>query len=217
MGSRSTLVAGLLAGMTAAAVMLVAAVLALPEPSPGAAALASPSSATGSPGVSTPPPESAGEPSVEASIVTTTFRIGEPAPALRVPQLGGGQIDLTKLAGQPVWIAFIQTTCGSCAEDIGTMTTSAARYADAGLVVIAIDVREDEAIMTAFVQGHGVTFPIGLDADGAAATAWNAVTLPAHFWIDRDGVVRAAALGGIGPEAMARNLQAILPGIDVTP
>ncbi len=51
------------------------------------------------------------------------------------------------------------------------------------------------------------TFPLGLDATGANAEAWDALVLPIHFWIDRDGIVRDGALGGIGPDIMAQGVQ----------
>ena len=35
--------------------------------------------------------------------------------------------------------------------------------------------------------------------------------------VDRDGVVRYGALGGIGPDVMAEGLKTILPGVNVTP
>ena len=97
------------------------------------------------------------------------------------------------------------------------MSGFAARYADDGLVVIAVDIREDEGTVAAFAQRLKATFPLGLDADGAAQQAWGAYALPVHFWIDTTGVVRDGALGGIGPDVMARGVGAILPGVKVTP
>jgi hypothetical protein len=41
--------------------------------------------------------------------------------------------------------------------------------------------------------------------------------LPVHYWIDKTGIVRDGALGGIGPDVMARGVAAILPGVTVTP
>jgi hypothetical protein len=38
---------------------------------------------------------------------------------------------------------------------------------------------------------------------------------PVQFWIDEDGIVQDAALGGIGPDIMAEGLQSILPGVTV--
>jgi hypothetical protein len=84
-------------------------------------------------------------------------------------------------------------------------------------VVIAIDVNEDEAEVAAFMVEVGATFPVGLDPEGTAQAAWQAGALPTHFWIDSAGIIRAGALGGIGPDVMAANLATILPGVDVTP
>lgn len=134
-----------------------------------------------------------------------------------MPQVGGGTIDLRNLKGKPVWINFMATWCPPCQDEFPLMNGFAARYAKTGLVVIAIDVREEEGAVAAFAEGLGATFPLGLDADGKASATWNAIALPVHFWIDADGIVRDGALGGIGPDVMANGLKTILPGVDVTP
>ena len=121
-----------------------------------------------------------------------------------MPQVGGGTIDLANLRGKPVWVNFMATWCPPCQDEFPLMNGFAARYASTGLVVIAIDVKEDEGAVAAFAERLGATFPLGLDTDGAAAASWDAVALPVHFWIDADGIVRDGALGGIGPDVMAR-------------
>jgi len=59
--------------------------------------------------------------------------------------------------------------------------------------------------------------PVGLDSDGTAQAAWGARALPVHFWIDKDGIVGDAALGGLGPDAMGTGLGSSLPVVTVTP
>jgi thiol-disulfide isomerase/thioredoxin len=157
-----------------------------------------------------------GSPAASAS-ATGLFHIGEPAPALVVPQVGGGTIDLAELKGKPVWVNFMATYCPPCQDEFPLMNGFAARYADAGLVVLAIDVKEDEGTVAAFAESLSATFPLGLDTDGKASADWDAIVLPVHFWIDADGIVRDGALGGIGPDIMARGLQTILPDVTVTP
>jgi cytochrome c biogenesis protein CcmG, thiol:disulfide interchange protein DsbE len=107
--------------------------------------------------------------------------------------------------------------CPPCRDELPIMNGLAARYADTGLVVLAIDVREDEAVVDAFIRELDVTFPVGLDTDGTAQSDWGALALPVHYWVDAEGVVRDGALGGIGPEVMAEGLESILPGVEVTP
>ncbi len=215
MGPRATIVSGLAAGMAAAVLLLGLAVALLPDP--GAAAPTA--GVTATPGSSVVPGTTiaSGGPTAEASIGTAAFHVGEAAPALRVPQLGGGEVDLANLAGRPVWINFMQTVCPPCVDELPLMNGFAARYTESGLVILVVDVREDEGTVADFMRSLGVNLPVGLDQDGAAASAWDAVALPTHLWIDGDGIIRAGALGGIGPDIMAEHLQVILPGVEVTP
>jgi cytochrome c biogenesis protein CcmG/thiol:disulfide interchange protein DsbE len=219
MGPRSSIAAGLLVGVAAAVALLAMVVAFAPEQatptpsgprpsvalsSPGPAVMAS-SSAASSP---SPGPAASG---------SSPFHIGEPAPALVVAQVGGGTIDLAALRGKPVWVNFMATWCPPCQDEFPLMGGFAARYADDGLVVLAIDVKEEEGLVASFAQSLGATFPLGLDLDGRIAEAWDALALPVHFWIDADGIVRDGSLGGIGPDVMATGLRTILPGVDVTP
>jgi cytochrome c biogenesis protein CcmG, thiol:disulfide interchange protein DsbE len=215
MWARLSIVAGLVVGVAVAALVLGGMVAFAPDPPPR----------------STPAPSVAvvsARPSVVASVAPTpapsgsagggaAFHVGEPAPALVVPQVGGGTIDLAGLKGKPVWINFMATWCPPCQDEFPLMNGFAARYASNGLVIIAVDVREEEGAVAAFADQLNATFPLGLDADGKAAETWDALALPVHFWIDAEGVVRDGALGGIGPDVMAAGLKTILPGVDVTP
>ncbi len=111
----------------------------------------------------------------------------------------------------------MQTICEPCVTEFPLMNGFGARYSDAGLVIIAVDIREEEGAVATFAQSLNATFPLGLDTDGAAQREWGAFALPTHFWIDKDGIVRDGALGGIGADIMARGLGTILPGVEVTP
>ena len=148
-------------------------------------------------------------------------RLGQPLgaqdPPLTAPQVGGGTIDLAALRARPIWLVFTGTYCPPCRDEYPVMNAFAARYADTGLVVIAVHVREGEDVVAPFIASLNVVFPVGLDADGSRARAWDAAVLPLHYFIDAQGIVRDAALGGIGPDVMARGLQEILPGVTVTP
>jgi len=187
-----------------------------PDPPPRSTPAPTPALASASPtALVTPGPTATPLPS--ASAVDAPFHIGQPAPSLSVPRVGGGTIDLANLRGKPVWVNFMATWCPSCQDEFPLMNGFAARYASSGLVVVAIDVREDEGAVAAFAKQLGATFPLGLDTDGAASRAWDAIALPVHFWIDAEGIVRDGALGGIGPDVMADGLKAIMPGVVITP
>ena len=227
MWPRLSILAGLMAGVAAAALVIGGILFLAPEPGAATTPPPQPSASltvlpsllpTASPSASPSATASgSGGPSSDPSSAAALFHIGEPAPALVVPQVGGGTIDLASLRGKPVWVNFMGSYCPPCRDEFPLMNGYANRLADDGLVVIAVDVKEDEGVAAAFAESLGATFPLGLDADGSAAARWKAVALPVHFWIDKDGIIRDGALGGIGPDVMSAGLRTILPGVEVEP
>jgi peroxiredoxin len=217
-----SILAGLGAGILVAVLLLAAFVFVGPDPvglRPTPAPTLLPSA---SPTPSVEPSvvasaSAAPSPGAPSDAVQDGFHVGEMAPPLVVAQVGGGTIDLATLRGKAVWLNFMQTTCPECIDEFPRMNAFKARYEKDGLVVIAVDIREEEGTVASFADRLGATFPLGLDGDATAQRAWGAFALPMHFWIDRDGVVRAGALGGIGPDVMATSLAKILPGVTVTP
>jgi cytochrome c biogenesis protein CcmG, thiol:disulfide interchange protein DsbE len=216
MESRVAIAAGLGSGVLVA-VLLIVALVAL-GPDPAATPVTLPPSGSAAPASPTAARHVSAAPSGSAipSAGDAAFHIGEPAPPLVVPQVGGGTFDLAALRGQPVWVNFMRTDCPPCRDEFPQMNGFSVRYADEGLVVVAIDVREDEGTIVDFAKSLNTTFPIGLDADGSAERRWEAVVLPVHFWVDAEGIVRDGALGGIGPDIMADGLRKIMPGVDIT-
>jgi thiol-disulfide isomerase/thioredoxin len=226
MWPRLSILAGLLTGVAAAALVIGGILAFAPEPSAAPTLAPQPSVSLGP----LPTPTATPSPVPSGSAVASPpaagaspsgggrpFHVGDPAPTLVVPQVSGGIIDLSKLRGKPVWVNFMGTYCPPCLDEFPLMSRFATRHADDGLVVLAIDVREDEGTVAAFAERLGATFPLGLDSDGSASLRWDALALPVHFWIDRDGIIRDGALGGIGPDIMARGLRTIMPGVDVQP
>lgn len=228
MGGKTVIGLGLFTGVVAGGLLvggLVAflpgpgSVASSPTPAPTVAATPEPSETPSpSPAASASPPAPetpTAEPSATAA--AQAFGVGELAPSLVLPLVGGGTVDLAALRGKPVWINFMATWCPPCIDELPLMAGFAARYEETGLVVIAVDVREDEAAVAAFAKGLGVTFPVALDTTGATSSSWRVGPLPVHFWVDKDGIVRDGALGGLGPDVMATGLGSILPGVTVTP
>jgi cytochrome c biogenesis protein CcmG/thiol:disulfide interchange protein DsbE len=213
---RFTLIVALAAGIATVAVAALAIVTLAPErprsaPSQPPIVLPTPPAASGS------PPVASGSPAAASGSPVNAFRVGQPAPQLNLVRMGGGTIDLAAMRGKPVWVNFMGTYCPPCRDEFPLMNGFAARYASAGLQVVAVDVNEDEATIASFARQLNITFPIGLDPDGSASQTWGAVVLPVHYWIDATGVIRDGAYGGIGPDIMAQGLSKIMPGVTVSP
>jgi peroxiredoxin len=78
------------------------------------------------------------------------------------------------------------------------------RHRGDGLVVVGLNVtaQDSEAAARAFVQEFGLGFPIVLDRDGAASARYELIGLPSTYFIDRQGIIRVAIIGGPMSEAV---------------
>jgi cytochrome c biogenesis protein CcmG/thiol:disulfide interchange protein DsbE len=228
MGGKTAIGLGLVSGVLAGGLTIGALIALTPgpaTPSPAVTPAPTESAPTGSdapsdgPSGDLPggPTASGGSPVPSATSLAQAFGVGEPAPVLELPGVGGEPVNLADYRGRPVWVNFMATWCPPCRDELPLMAGFQARYDDTGLVVIAVDVGEDEATVQAFFADLGIYIPVALDSAGTAQAAWGAIALPVHFWIDENGTVRDGALGGIGPDVMAAGLQTILPGVTVTP
>ncbi len=54
----------------------------------------------------------------------------------------------------------------------------------------------------------GITYPLAVDP--STAVDYEVVALPTHFWIDRDGIVRAWASGDAPPDVFEEKLARIV-------
>jgi peroxiredoxin len=209
---------GLIVGAAVALGLAVAVYSLVPAaPAPTPAATSTPAAVLPSPTpLATPPTTEEPTPEPSASRSLSPFPlVGQPAPPLIAPGLDGSTIDLAAYRGKPVWVVFTGTYCPPCRDEYPLMNGYAVRYAETGLVVLAIHVKEDAATVKPFVDELNVTFPVALDPDGSRAATWDALALPVHYWIDEAGIVQDAALGGLGPDQMARGLATILPGVTI--
>lgn len=66
---------------------------------------------------------------------------------------------------------------------------------DNGLVMVAVSLDADPALVAPFVAKHGFTFPVALDPKLEVANAYGVRALPSSFLVDRHGGLAALALG----------------------
>jgi len=142
---------------------------------------------------------------------------GQLAPALEVDDLAGGTINLASLRGKAVWLNFLGSWCPPCYDELPAMEGYWLRLKDKGLVMVGVDIKEGRSEAQALVKQVGVTFPVGVDPSSVTEQFWSAYAMPVHFWIDKDGYVRAFAFGGIGPQQMEGGLSSVLPEEFPTP
>ncbi|MGH2468010.1 MAG: TlpA family protein disulfide reductase [Candidatus Limnocylindrales bacterium] len=214
---RAPFLAGALAGLLVA-VVAVAAVLAGLQPrtiAPSAQASAAVSTSPGASGSG-----SAGAATVSASPAANAppvgIHVGDRAPALKLPALGGGTIDLAANRGKPTWVSFTASWCPSCRDELGLMNSFRGQLGDR-MAMLVVDVKEDPDTVASLVSATNIQAPVGLDRDGTASAAWQAYVLPVHYWVDGQGIVRSVLYGAAPPDAFIHGIQTVLPGASLSP
>jgi peroxiredoxin len=129
----------------------------------------------------------------------------------QLTDLDGQPIRLADLRGQGVWINFWASWCPPCQQETPIIRDLAARYRDAGLVVVGIAVQETQpADIRAYADRYALDYTIGFDASGHIFRQYRVFGLPTQFFIRPDGVI--ASVGKTVDEASAvAAIEAILP------
>jgi thiol-disulfide isomerase/thioredoxin len=129
-----------------------------------------------------------------------------PTPGLRLPDLDGRTWDLAAHRGQVVLLNFWASWCEPCRAEMPSLEHLARRHEADGLAVVAVNFKERAAQVKHFLAQVPLALPMLLDADGAAARAWQARILPSTVLIDRRGRARRLVRGELdwtGPAAAA--------------
>jgi cytochrome c biogenesis protein CcmG/thiol:disulfide interchange protein DsbE len=137
--------------------------------------------------------------------------VGEPAPGIELATLDGEPVSLAALQGRPVLVNFWATWCLPCRDEFPLLAEAYRAHADDRLEILGI-VHDDTADgARAFAADMGATWPMVLDPDDEAWADYLGVGMPTSFFIDTDGVVQAASLGGFSEDGLTALLARILP------
>lgn len=112
----------------------------------------------------------------------------QPAPTFSLATLTDDIVHLTDLHGRVVLLNFWATWCAPCRAEMPAMQALWERYRDAGFVIVAVATSSGErAQVESFVTKLGLTYPVGIDADGKTRAEYQVSGLPTSFFIARDG------------------------------
>jgi cytochrome c biogenesis protein CcmG, thiol:disulfide interchange protein DsbE len=136
-------------------------------------------------------------------------KIGSPAQDFTATTVDGKKVSLSSYKGHPVWLTFGATWCAACKAEAPDIQAASVKFKPDGVVVLSIWIREDSATVKDFADRTGLTFPKIADPDTRIASAYRVYGIPAHFFIDKAGILRAIKTGGQSPEQMAAALTEI--------
>ena len=148
------------------------------------------------------------------------LRAGDAVPDFTLQTLDGERVSFSTLKGRAVVLNFWATWCPPCRREMPLLDTVQKKYGDRGLTIVGVDLDEPAAMVSAYAESIGVTYPIwvdvpvsrpGFDRTREVYNRFGGVGLPTTFFIDPNGVIRDSHIGELNRAFLQNHVEAILP------
>lgn len=110
-------------------------------------------------------------------------------------QTQADSLDLQQYRGQVIYLDFWASWCNPCRKSFPWMNALQERYADDGLVVLAINLDQDTDAARHFLQRYPASFKVTFDPRGQIAERYQLKGMPSSYLIDRQGKLVMAHTG----------------------
>ena len=98
-------------------------------------------------------------------------------------------LDLDQYQGKVVVLDFWASWCVPCRRSFPWMNDMQQKYADDGLVIIAVNLDNDAADAARFLERYPATFLVHYDAERELARQMNVEAMPTSFVLNRSGQI----------------------------
>jgi len=116
---------------------------------------------------------------------------GQPAPGFQLQRLEGGDtIFPTDYQHKVVAVRFWADWCPFCESEMRALEPVYQKYRGQGLVILALNVRQDSDTAQKFIEKLNISYGTLLDIEGEVARAYGVMGLPTTFFIDGRGVLQ---------------------------
>ena len=136
---------------------------------------------------------------------------GQKAPEFRLSYLDQGDAHFPDdYAGKIVIVRFWADWCPFCETEMTAIEPLYRQYRQQGVVVLALNVRQDRETAAAFIDRLGISYDVLLDQEGETARAYGVIGLPTTFFITREGHIHTKIIGESTPRVFETVLTEML-------
>lgn len=122
--------------------------------------------------------------------VLVSNAVAEPRTPETIAAVDSALTDSTVLTGKVVYVDFWASWCVPCRKSYPWMKELNARYHDAGLEIVTINLDKDKAPADKFLAEVKTTLPVIYDPKGSLAKLYELKVMPSSFVYGRDGLLK---------------------------
>lgn len=152
--------------------------------------------------------EANGSSEVEVAGVVAPPKIGDVAPGFQAVDLDGAAQSLEARGGQPVWILFMASWCAQCRVEAPDIQQAHLERDDVD--VMAVYLSEDQRVAGDYARRLGLTFTQLPDPAAEISAAYGVRAIPAHYFVDGQGIVRDVAVGALSESQIDGHLDRLV-------
>jgi cytochrome c biogenesis protein CcmG, thiol:disulfide interchange protein DsbE len=105
-------------------------------------------------------------------------------PDFNLRDTNGNSVSMSGYRGSMILLNFWATWCGPCRDEMPSMENLSRSFGGQGLAVVAINQKENAALVNKFMRTHGLNFTTPLDTDGRVAASYRVYGIPVTYLID---------------------------------
>jgi peroxiredoxin len=146
--------------------------------------------------------------------------IGKKAPAFRIKDAAGKEIDLARLTDKGPVLVRLTCGCSGCDKELAYFQKIHDAYKDQGLQSLLV-FKEPDAKMSKYAREKKLNMLYAVDPEGASWKVFQTKAMPANFLIEKGGKIIAVATGcdpsGLLANKVSKNAAKVLgkPAVDV--
>ena len=144
----------------------------------------------------------------EIAIATMTGGERRPMPALSLPALEGGSVEMAGFAGKPSVLNLWATWCPPCRREMPMLQQAQAAHPQ--LNFIFVNQGETREVIVRYLQGQGIVLRnVLIDERKAIGAAFNEQALPTTLFFDVQGSLVSIRVGALSEATLGERLGAI--------